>query len=725
MKNKGIKSKRIISACLIFGLLLAPAAVLSGCGEQQQEEQQITLIEPVGNVSGTEPVRRRTIYGAEVYEAMVDPRVEEYSYDQARHFLSADVNIGDMVKAGDVLYRTNWLFYADQIEQLEERCEALTKSYEEYRKDMEETIGEQRLTMEKWERELEEHYVTEPEPGTREYGVWQREKDAFAGQYNKAELDLRMSEEALRQRRELYELDYNYYMSQANELRKVNDDGIIRSAIDGQVVSLLVRDEGEYIKEGSTVVAVADMNFKMFVCDGLQKSKIATIKESYAFFNGKRYQADYYEEGSYYGKGSGGEIINQSAFILRDPDNEVPVGAYGRFVLFTRLREQALVVPNGALHINGKDRYVYVLEDGKTVSRAVRTGITDGFYTEILSGVEEGEILVTDRSNPVAANTYELTEGSVAMNYSASNLYIERNSEAIRSGVENGEIYFDEWVQTTYNTWVEEGTLIAKIHVVGDEQKLAEMEVQLKREKERIEDLIAEDLKNGSSANEETIKSRQEKVEELEEEVAQLKKDYGTTEVRTDKAGLLTSLQTRIYDSATKTMRELKRGELMPYDYFGWISEEKYGYITLPDNDAYGRLGYNTVLTLTYPVSSDYREASKEVSVITMDGTQMVVLNEEILKDIWNYPSDGRGHRSLPIKLTGTIKEVKNVVLLPVEALNRSATNDNFCYVNVLQEDGTICPTPVLLGGKYIDEKLKTYYWVVEGVSEGMTVCWE
>lgn len=727
MKSENIKRKKFISACLIFGLLLAQTVGFSGCGEQQEEEQ-ITLVEPEGNVTGTEPVRRRTIYNAEVYEAQVDPHVEEYSYDQSRTFLSAEVNIGDTVKAGDVLYRTDWSPYARQIEQLEERCAALTKSYEEYRKDMEETIGTQRLTLEKWEQEIEEHYVTEPEPGTKEHGVWQNEKNVFTGQYNKAELDLRMSEEALRQRRELYELDYNYYMSQIGELRKVNEDGLIRSTIDGQVVSLLMADEGQYIYEGRTVAAVADMNFKIFVCDGLEKSKIATIKDSYAFFNGKRYQADYYEEGSYYERPVSGTPINRSAFILRDPDNEVPVGSYGRFVLFTRLREQALVVPNEALHINGKDRYVSVFENGKTVSKTVKTGITDGFYTEILSGVEEGEILVIDRSDPVAVNTYELKEGEVFMNYSATGLYLDLDTESISSGVVNGDIYFDEWVQTEYNTRVEAGTLIARIHVVGDEQKLAEMETELKREKERLADLIADDLKNDSSANKETIKSRQEKIDELEEQVAKLKKDYNTTEVRTDKAGFLHSFSKWVYDQETKTSREIKPGDLKEWDTFGWISQETHGYIYLKDNPTYGRLGYNTVLTLNYPSGNGekYEDAYAEVSVINIDGQQAVLLDEKILKDWWYKPTDGR---TISVKkspsLTGKIKEVKNVVLLPTEVIKTSTLKNNFCYVNVLQDDGTICPTPVLVGGKYIDEKLKTYYWVVEGLSEGMTVCWE
>lgn len=727
MKSENIKRKKLISVGLIFGLLLTQTVGLSGCGEQQQEEQ-ITLVEPEGNVSGTEPVRRRTIYNAEVYEAQVDPHVEEYSYEQSKTFLSTDVHIGDTVKAGDVLYRTDWEPDTKRIERLEEKCEALKKSFEEYQKDIEETIYTQQLTLKKWEEELEDHYVTEPEPGTKEYGVWQNEEKVFKGQYNKAELDLRMSEEALRQRRELYELDYNYYLLQINEIRKLNDDGVIRSTIDGQVVSLLAADEGQYIYKGRTVAAVADMNFKMFICDGLEKSKIVTIKDSYAFFDGKRYQADYYEEGSYYGKAANGTPVNQSAFILRDPDNEVPVGSYGRFVIFTRLREQALVVPNGALHINGKDRYVSVLENGKTVSKTVKTGITDGFYTEILSGVEEGEILVIDRSDPVAVNTYELKEGEVFMNYSATGLAVSLDYESIGSGVENGKIYFDEWVQTVTNTRVEAGTLIAKIHVVGDEQKLAEMETELKREKERLADLIADDLKNDSSANKETIKSRQEKVDELEEQVAKLKKDYNTTEVRTDKAGLLYSLSRWSYDQETKTSREIKPGDLIEWDTFAWISQEKYGYIYLQDNPAYGKLGYNTVLTLNYPSGNGekYEDAYAEVTVINIDGKQAVLLDEEILKDWWYSPADGKNPaiRKNP-SLTGKIKEVKNVVMLPTQAIKTSSLKNNFCYVNVLQDDGTICPTPVLVGGKYIDEKLKTYYWVVEGLSEGMTVCWE
>jgi RND family efflux transporter MFP subunit len=58
-------------------------------------------------------------------------------------------------------------------------------------------------------------------------------------------------------------------------------------------------------------------------------------------------------------------------------------------------REDVLAVPNAAIRREGGRRVVYVQEGGQFVPKAVDTGLRDASYTEILSGVQAGDMVLT------------------------------------------------------------------------------------------------------------------------------------------------------------------------------------------------------------------------------------------------------------------------------------------------------------------------------------------
>ena len=63
-------------------------------------------------------------------------------------------------------------------------------------------------------------------------------------------------------------------------------------------------------------------------------------------------------------------------------------------------RENVLVVPNTALTKRNCENYVQVLENQQPIEKKVEIGLADGQHTEILSGLNEGEkVITTQRSN--------------------------------------------------------------------------------------------------------------------------------------------------------------------------------------------------------------------------------------------------------------------------------------------------------------------------------------
>jgi RND family efflux transporter MFP subunit len=79
-----------------------------------------------------------------------------------------------------------------------------------------------------------------------------------------------------------------------------------------------------------------------------------------------------------------------------DPNADVrpAPGMSGSAVIATQEKAGVLAVPNRAIKRQGEDQIVEVVIDGELETRIIRTGITDGEKTEILSGLKEGDLVV-------------------------------------------------------------------------------------------------------------------------------------------------------------------------------------------------------------------------------------------------------------------------------------------------------------------------------------------
>ena len=63
-------------------------------------------------------------------------------------------------------------------------------------------------------------------------------------------------------------------------------------------------------------------------------------------------------------------------------------------------RENILAVPTSTLKKRNKETVVMVLKNNQVEEKSVKIGLSDGQYTEIISGLEEGElVIVTQRSD--------------------------------------------------------------------------------------------------------------------------------------------------------------------------------------------------------------------------------------------------------------------------------------------------------------------------------------
>lgn len=80
---------------------------------------------------------------------------------------------------------------------------------------------------------------------------------------------------------------------------------------------------------------------------------------------------------------------------IDDPERRIKPGMFGRLSVVYDRRENVLKIPRSALVEEAGGASVFVVEDGIAVSRAVETGYSDRGMVEIISGIADGEQIVT------------------------------------------------------------------------------------------------------------------------------------------------------------------------------------------------------------------------------------------------------------------------------------------------------------------------------------------
>jgi RND family efflux transporter MFP subunit len=101
---------------------------------------------------------------------------------------------------------------------------------------------------------------------------------------------------------------------------------------------------------------------------------------------------------------------------LPNPDRTLRPGTFAEVVLALREIPQALVLPPQAINSGPKGKSVFIIDQGKAKSIAVHTGITDGKWIEIVSGLtgDEDVVVVGKRrlldGSPVQAAPFKLPE---------------------------------------------------------------------------------------------------------------------------------------------------------------------------------------------------------------------------------------------------------------------------------------------------------------------------
>lgn len=738
MTRKIRYGKKIKSMCCLL-LTLS----LCGCAGSGQEmgEEDIVLLDPVNTAAEYEEAACRTIYDVTVYSGSVFPYVAEYSFAENEKFAGYGALPGESVKKGDTLVYSDSESIDAKIEALEKKIDSMDEEYLTYKQELEEEWSVSKYTRESYKSVYENCLRNEPAPyvetpeedgenaeggeSTGEnrstaqtyeewqhsYTIWQQQTHEWEGKYRKLAYSIELQEKALEQKTALYELDRAYQVKQLTRLKEQKANGSITTGMDGEIVAIRDLTYGNSVEKETSLVAVGNTGRKVLKCNYINSSVIAKAEEIYALINGKRceveYQALLAEE--YNELTSAGETV-YSTFYLAEPE-EAEIGDFAVIVVVAGRKENALSVPKEAIHKDEAGRYVYVLENGESIYTYVEIGVSDGAYTEITYGLTAGQKVLLTGETGYEGETVQVKKGSFSSTFEGKGYMYYPASRMVQNPIEHGTVYFTEMLVSKYQH-VEKGDVIAKVHVQMDEMEYKRLQTSLQRQKERLADYIEQ---NGADTSEEaakTIAAKQEAIEKLEEQIAQIEADAKTGEIVSDQTGIV------IWAAEHEEEDILYQTENLIQ-----VADEETCYVIVENTNQL--LNYGNKVSIRYE-DKEGKEKSAEGMVASISAAgvskaidteySMILLPSDVIADM-AVATEGYGgwwNRNR-YTITAVIRQMDNVLVVPKSAVREIAGNT---YVYVKEEDGSVTARSFVAGG--FDSK---NYWIVEGLTEGMNVC--
>ena len=251
----------------------------------------------------------------------------------------------------------------------------------------------------------------------------------------------RLMERDATSREKFDEAEANYFAAEASlqEAQTIKEQLLVQSArqdvtapIDGEIL-IIYRQQGAYVQAGTPIALVGNFSrlfFSMTVDDKNARQFATGDQAELSFMNSQILRKAYDTE---YAAGNKGDEqvfsirvkeisppLNESATLRKivwEADNRVGLleqQAYSGAILRSVQTQRGLTVPLAAMIDSNDDAVFVVTTENKLERRSVKRGTDDGNFVEILSGLSEGETVITSAAEGLENGmkvTVTLTEG--------------------------------------------------------------------------------------------------------------------------------------------------------------------------------------------------------------------------------------------------------------------------------------------------------------------------
>jgi len=366
--------KKIMSILCVGAMLVYTACGATTTGANAGE---VELIESASDTPNLIAVTYEDIEDMTILEGEVTPYVELLQFPESGSFGAYQVNMGDTVTKGQVLAVTE--------NNMEKEIDAQKDYITTLEINYEDTLANYDLSIHNnnWKAGQKKAIMLsmdETMPGFDDICIAYEMQAAESG---RLEMQKRhyMAE---------MELEITYQRELLEDMENKISRNVITAPIDGTVMYLADVKVGDALPDDFNAMAIADTSKNYVICKYMTEAEVESYEYLYAVKNGEIIELSYYrlDDDVYTEKKARGEAIYT---YFEMPGKQIQPGEDVRIFAVKDSRKSVLAVPTACVRKDADKSFVYCYIDGNKQSVEVQTGLSDKLYTEIISGLEEGD----------------------------------------------------------------------------------------------------------------------------------------------------------------------------------------------------------------------------------------------------------------------------------------------------------------------------------------------
>lgn len=444
-------SKRTLAFVLCLGML---GGTFTACGTKTAVDAP-ELLEPAGITESYRPVKRRDIGDTTMLEGTVVATPYPVFAEKPFEIYRLEVQPGDYVEEGDLIATGDTRQIDEQIKALNQQLDSMSSQ-----NSIEAKIFE-----------LEEQKMG-----------WQKKAALEAGFTEEAaalDTQLRVEKENLRYGQKSVDTAKASINKELSKLREEKKNLTFYAPHSGYVTFLKDISATNYVQQNENIAVISDYDDLYIEIGTLSNAyKYANYEDKYILVDGKKLAVTEYpfstKEMSYADTIS---VYPQVRF--RAEGVKMEIGATIPIYFRKKSCTDVISIENDSLYREGELYYCYVKNaDGEQERRNLEVGAVDSLYTEVISGLEEGELVFYDNKSviPVKYREYEV----------ASKDYVEEfYAEAISMLLTEHDLYLSDYtgsltkLSVALNDKVEKGQELLEIEIPKGKGEMAELKNRL------------------------------------------------------------------------------------------------------------------------------------------------------------------------------------------------------------------------------------------------------
>jgi multidrug efflux pump subunit AcrA (membrane-fusion protein) len=468
-KTNSKSNKNRITRIIAFAM--AGMLCISGCGKVTQKAPE--LLEPVSTNASYRPVTIGDVGNKVIKNGSVVPTDYCYFYTTTATISKIYVNVGDYVKEGDTLVEADSDENETSIDELKAELSNLEQSHS--------------INQNIYEEKQKEY----------DYKIKACEEFGDSSGADAARNDKAVEAENNRYDTLLYEHQVKKINAQIEEKEELSTNNTIVADHSGYVTYVKdISDDDTEVGSSDNVVIVSDYDEPYIEITGESVSKdgYSVFNIMYTVIDGKKYDLEEYTYSNQeLAAAQSASKLPYVRFKLKDADSSVlKTGSTIPLYFSTSSASNVMVIGNDSLYTEGEQSFVYVKTDSNEKERRdIVIGVSDNNYTEVVSGLSEGDLVYYDSDSalPSTYTTYDVTLSDFKQSGSSSKYSLDDTNQIVYSAPVDG--YFVEF-DLTKGQEVKKGDLLFTIDSGGGSAELLDINSQITDAKETYDDEVEE-----------------------------------------------------------------------------------------------------------------------------------------------------------------------------------------------------------------------------------------